>query len=60
VPGHPWTPIAFLVMVGVLLVLMAANSPLQALLGSAIVALGLPVYRLIAARIPPAASVENL
>jgi APA family basic amino acid/polyamine antiporter len=60
VPGHPWTPIVFLVMVGVLLVLMAANSPLQALLGSAIVALGLPVYRLIAARIPPAASVENL
>jgi APA family basic amino acid/polyamine antiporter len=48
VPGYPWTPVIFLLMVGVLLVLMAVNSPRQALLGTAIVVLGLPVYRLIA------------
>jgi basic amino acid/polyamine antiporter, APA family len=44
VPGHPWTALAFLAMVGVLLVLLLLNNPLQALLGTAIVALGVPVY----------------
>ena len=50
VPGYPWTPVVFLVMVAVLLLLMAANTPLQALLGVTIVALGLPVYRWFDAR----------
>jgi len=57
VPGYPWTPAVFLVMVAVLLVLIAANSPLQAVLGAGIVALGMPVYRLIEPRMPPTARV---
>jgi APA family basic amino acid/polyamine antiporter len=44
VPGHPWTAIVFLVMVGALLVLLALNNPVQAALGAAVVATGLPVY----------------
>lgn len=44
VPGYPWTPLAFLAMVAVLLGLLAANNPLQALLGLAIVAAALPFY----------------
>lgn len=43
-PGYPVTPIVFLVMLGVLLVLLMGNNPKQALLGVAIVSLGLPVY----------------
>lgn len=54
VPGHPWTALAFLAMVGVLLLLLLLNSPLQAILGAAIVALGVPVYRM--AQRPLAAS----
>ncbi len=46
VPGHPWTALVFLGMVAGLLALLAVNNPLQAALGVAIVALGLPVYRL--------------
>ena len=46
VPGHPWTAVIFLVLVAGLLALLAINNPLQALLGVALVALGLPVYRL--------------
>jgi APA family basic amino acid/polyamine antiporter len=48
VPGYPWTPVTFLVMVAALLVLLALNSPLQALLGLALVAAALPVYHVIA------------
>jgi APA family basic amino acid/polyamine antiporter len=44
VPGHPWTALAFLAMVAVLLLLLLLNNPLQALLGIVIVALGVPVY----------------
>lgn len=43
-PGYPVTPIVFLVMLVVLLVLLMGNNPRQALLGVAIVSLGLPVY----------------
>ena len=46
VPGHPWTALTFLAMVAALLLLLLLNNPLQALLGTAIVALGLPVYYL--------------
>jgi APA family basic amino acid/polyamine antiporter len=53
-PGHPWTALVFLGMVGALLILLLLNSPLQAILGVAIVALGVPVYRM--ARRPLAAS----
>jgi APA family basic amino acid/polyamine antiporter len=43
-PGYPLTPIVFLVMIAVLLVLLASNNPAQAFLGVAVVSLGLPVY----------------
>jgi APA family basic amino acid/polyamine antiporter len=43
-PGYPVTPVIFLVLVAVLLLLLVGHDPAQALLGVAIVALGLPVY----------------
>jgi basic amino acid/polyamine antiporter, APA family len=43
-PGYPFTPIVFLVLVAVLLVLLVAHGPLQPLLGCAVVLLGVPVY----------------
>ncbi len=49
--GYPLTPVLFLVLVAVLLLLLAGHSPLQAALGVGIVALGVPVY-LIAFRRP--------
>jgi len=45
--GYPVTPVLFLVLVAVLLVLLAGHNPLQAALGVAIVALGAPVYWLV-------------
>ncbi len=45
--GYPVTPAIFLALVMLLLVLLAAHNPLQALAGAAIVALGLPVYAMI-------------
>jgi APA family basic amino acid/polyamine antiporter len=45
VPGHPWTAVTFLALVAALLVLLALNNPLQAILGVVLVALGVPVYR---------------
>lgn len=46
-PGYPATPAIFLVLVAVLLLLLVGHDPLQALLGVAIVGLGLPVYLLV-------------
>jgi APA family basic amino acid/polyamine antiporter len=43
-PGYPVTPLIFLVQVVALLVLILMNTPWQALLGCAVVLLGLPVY----------------
>jgi basic amino acid/polyamine antiporter, APA family len=43
-PGYPVTPIVFLVMILFLLFLLGGNNPMQAFLGVAVVALGLPVY----------------
>jgi basic amino acid/polyamine antiporter, APA family len=51
VPGYPYTPTAFLVMTVVLMALLAMNNPLQAALGAAIVAAGLPVYRRVRDRV---------
>jgi basic amino acid/polyamine antiporter, APA family len=45
-PGYPVTPILFLALVAVLLLLLAGHNPRQAALGLAIVGLGLPVYYL--------------
>ena len=53
VPGYPVTPLGFLALLAVILTLLAAGRPLQAALGTAVVALGLPVYRfLVSARTP--------
>jgi len=43
-PGYPVTPIAFLVLLLLMLLLICGNNPTQAVLGVAVVALGLPVY----------------
>jgi APA family basic amino acid/polyamine antiporter len=50
VPFYPWAPIVFLALVTVLLTLLAASNPLQAVLGVGIVAAALPIYRMIHAR----------
>jgi APA family basic amino acid/polyamine antiporter len=44
--------VVFLALVGILLVIVAVNRPLQALAGSAIVLAGLPVYALVRRRKP--------
>jgi APA family basic amino acid/polyamine antiporter len=44
-PGYPLTPLVFLALVLLLLILMAGRSPLEALLGVAVVLAGLPVYQ---------------
>jgi APA family basic amino acid/polyamine antiporter len=46
-PGYPLTPLLFLVLVTLLLILLAGNNPKQAFRGVAVVALGIPVYHLI-------------
>jgi basic amino acid/polyamine antiporter, APA family len=46
-PGYPVTPIIFLILIALLLLLLGGHNPLQAILGVAVVALGLPVYYLL-------------
>ena len=46
-PGFPATPIVFLGLVAMLLLMLVISRPVQALAGTAIVLLGLPVYALI-------------
>jgi len=46
-PGYPFTPVVFLLLVIVLLAMILMRSPVQALLGIAIVATGLPIYQLL-------------
>jgi basic amino acid/polyamine antiporter, APA family len=61
VPGHPWTALIFLAFVGVLLVLMLLNNPLQALLGVAVVSLGAPMYGMIQRpAVPPAGTHQEV
>ncbi len=45
VPGYPVTPIGFLVLLGLLLLLLGAGRPTQAAAGVAVMLLGVPVYR---------------
>ena len=45
-PFHPWCAVVFLASVGVVLALLLAGRPLQAVLGVAVVALGWPVHLL--------------
>ncbi len=47
VPGYPYTPLAFLMLVALLLVLLAGHNPLQAFLGVAMVIVGIPAFRLV-------------
>jgi len=49
VPGWPWTPAVFLAMLVGMLALLGAGNPLQAALGVAVVAAGVPVYRFLVA-----------
>jgi APA family basic amino acid/polyamine antiporter len=42
--GYPFTPIAFLALVGIMLILLATRSPREAALGCAVVLAGWPVY----------------
>jgi APA family basic amino acid/polyamine antiporter len=46
-PGYPATPILCLLLICLLLFLLGSNNPKQALLGVAVVALGLPFYYLV-------------
>jgi len=43
-PGYPVTPVIFLLMLVIMLVLLAVGSPKEAFLGVGVVLLGLPVY----------------
>ncbi len=45
--GYPLTPIVFLLLLALLLVMLLGNNIKQALLGVAVVALGVPIYHLI-------------
>lgn len=45
--GYPLTPLVFLVLVTLLLVLLAMHNPFQAFLGVGVVVLGAPVYYLL-------------
>ena len=46
VPGWPLTPLVFLAMLLLMLALLGVSNPRQAALGLAVVAAGVPVYRL--------------
>lgn len=46
VPGYPVTPVIFLALASLLLILVAGTNPKQALLGVLVVAAGIPVYHL--------------
>jgi APA family basic amino acid/polyamine antiporter len=43
-PGYPFTPVAFLLLIVILLVLIGVRSPREALFGALVLATGLPVY----------------
>jgi APA family basic amino acid/polyamine antiporter len=46
-PGYPVTPIVFLLLVLLMLVLLGSDKPKQSFLGVGVVALGVPVYYLV-------------
>lgn len=51
-PGYPVTPVIFLLLVGLLLLLLGSSNPKQSFLGVAVVALGIPVYYIFFRRPP--------
>ena len=46
-PGYPYAPAAFVLFVIVLLLVLIVGNPLQALVGTAVVLLGLPVFQFV-------------
>ena len=46
-PGYPVTPVVFLILITVLLVLLGGKNPREAFAGVGVVALGLPIYYLV-------------
>jgi APA family basic amino acid/polyamine antiporter len=52
-PGYPVTPLLFLVLIALVLILLAVDNPLRVLIGVAVVALDAPVYRLMPLRGKP-------
>jgi len=46
-PGYPLTPVIFLLLIALLLLLLGVNNPKQAFLGVVVVALGLPFYYIV-------------
>ncbi len=50
IPGYPIPPIVFLTLVALLLILLGANYPKQALLGLLVAAVGWPAYHLFTRR----------
>lgn len=58
-PGYPVTPAVFLILTMVLLVLLGAGNPKQAVLGVAVVSLGLPVYYLFFRKKPSYTAMEE-
>jgi APA family basic amino acid/polyamine antiporter len=57
-PGYPATPLAFLLLVTIMLVLVAVRTPRGALLGVAVVSAGLPVYEILRRRSPSVPGAE--
>ena len=58
--GYPVTPVFFLLLIVLVLGLIAAHDPLQAFIGVAVVAAGLPVYAALNRKLPsPLGEAEN-
>src|SRR5271163_3361642 len=49
-PGYPFTPVAFLILIVAMLALLVIHSPREAILGSAVVLAGWPVYNWVIAQ----------
>jgi APA family basic amino acid/polyamine antiporter len=58
-PGYPVTPLVFLCLIVLLLVLLGSNNPRQAFLGVGVVVMGLPVYYLLFHRKRPMEKIER-
>jgi len=43
-PGYPFTPIAFLLLIVILLLLIGIRSPREAMFGALVLGTGLPAY----------------
>jgi len=59
VPGYPYTPALFILLMLVVLVLVAVNSPLQAGAGIALLLLGLPAHSFFVSRVARPESVSR-